>query len=239
MKPQAPAIRAEALGKSFASRRVLHDLDLEVSRGECLGILGGNGAGKSTLLRLLAGVSRPATGRVSLFGTDSLDDEGRKVRGRIGFVGHEPMLYRDLSPRENLEVFARLYRLDTVDTNASLAQVGLERVGKRATRTLSRGMLQRLALARAMLHQPELLLLDEPFTGLDDQASVLLRDLLVSHRERGGTTVMISHALSEVAAICNRVGILKAGKFAVAIDPVPDATELRALYRRALDGDPS
>ncbi|MFP6662870.1 MAG: heme ABC exporter ATP-binding protein CcmA [Deltaproteobacteria bacterium] len=231
---EPPAIRTDALSKNFGSRRVLHRLELEVASGECLGLLGGNGAGKSTLLRLLAGSSRPAAGSVALFGVDAHGDDARTIRRRLGFVGHEGMVYRDLSPRENLEVFARLYGCDEIDADALLARVGLGRVGKRATRTLSRGMLQRLALARATLHEPDLLLLDEPFTGLDESGTEMLRELLRAHHARGGTILLISHALSEIAALCTRVVVLARGRLCAEIQPVPEMAELRTRYRKAL-----
>jgi heme exporter protein A len=233
MTPDAPAIRAAALGKNFGGRPVLHDLHLELTSGECLGLLGGNGAGKSTLLRLLAGTSRPSAGNVAIFGVDIHGDEARPIRRRLGFVGHEGMVYRDLSPRENLDVFARLYGCGEFDADGLLARVGLERVGKRATRTLSRGMLQRLALARATLHEPDLLLLDEPFTGLDEGGTELLRELLRAHHERGGTTLLISHSLGEIATLCTRVVILARGQLCAEIHPVPTTTELRTRYRAA------
>ncbi|MEO2169764.1 MAG: heme ABC exporter ATP-binding protein CcmA [bacterium] len=229
-----PAIRAEGLGKNFGTRRVLHELSLEVASGECLGLLGGNGAGKSTLLRLLAGSSRPAAGSVALFGVDAHGDDAGTIRRRLGFVGHEGMVYRDLSPRENLDVFARLYGCGEIDAEALLARVGLARVGKRATRTLSRGMLQRLALARATLHEPDLLMLDEPFTGLDESGTELLRALLRAHHGRGGTTLLISHSLSEIAALCTRVVVLARGRLRAEIQPVPPTAELRTRYRTAL-----
>lgn len=230
---QPPVIEARGVTRRFGLRPVLKGVDLSVAAGECVGLLGGNGAGKSTLLRLLAGSARPQSGSVALFGADTGSDAIRAVRARIGFVGHEAMVYSDLSPRENLEVTQRLYRC-TGSPEKALERVGLARTGARPSRTLSRGMLQRLAIARALLPEPELLLLDEPFTGLDETGSELLRSLLEDHRARGGTALLISHSLETVAALTTRVAILHGGRIADEIAPVPPATELRLRYREHL-----
>ena len=229
-----PAIRAQALHKSFGGRRILNGLSLELHAGECLGLLGGNGAGKSTLLRILGGTTRPTSGDVQILGNPLHGDRGSVSRARIGFLGHESMVYRDLSPRENLEVFASLYGLKDVDTDARLRRVGLTHAANRATRTLSRGMLQRLALARATLHDPTILLLDEPFTGLDDSGADLLRQILRDHIAAGGATLLISHALPEVAGLCTRGLILDRGTFARELPDVPEAETLRDIYRQTL-----
>lgn len=235
MNEFGPAIRAEALHKSFGGRRILNGLDLELRPGECLGLLGGNGAGKSTLLRILGGTTRPSSGRVEIFGSALHGDEGTRSRRKIGFLGHESMIYRDLSPRENLEVFASLYGLSEPAISARLDRVGLGHVGNRPARTLSRGMLQRLALARATLHQPAILLLDEPFTGLDDNGASVLREILREHIDEGGATVLISHALSEVAALCGRVLILNRGAFVRELAETCGGEELREIYRETLE----
>ena len=229
-----PAIRAQALHKSFGGRRILNGLSLELHAGECLGLLGGNGAGKSTLLRILGGTTRPTSGDVQILGNPLHGDRGSVSRARIGFLGHESMVYRDLSPRENLEVFASLYGLKDVDTDARLRRVGLTHAANRATRTLSRGMLQRLALARATLHDPTILLLDEPFSGLDDSGADLLRQILRDHTDTGGATLLISHALHEVAQLCTRGLILDRGSFACELADVPEAETLRNIYRQTL-----
>ena len=235
---QPIVVEATGLTRRFGLRRVLHGVDLRVEAGECVGLLGGNGAGKSTLLRLLAGVARPQSGTVSLFGADTRSDAIRTMRARVGLVGHEAMIYSDLSPRENLEVTRRLYAC-AADPEAMLERVGLARVGQRPSRTLSRGMLQRLALARALLPAPELLLLDEPFTGLDEEGSDLLRSVLREHRDRGGTSLLISHSLEAVAALATRVVILQDGRIATEISPVPSAEQLRERYRATLGTGPA
>lgn len=229
-----PAICAHALHKSFGGRQILNGLSMDLRAGECLGLLGGNGAGKSTLLRILGGTTRPTSGEIKIFGVPLHGDGGSDSRAKIGFVGHESMVYRDLSPRENLEVFASLYGLKEVDTEACLQRVGLAHAANRATRTLSRGMLQRLALARATLHDPAILLLDEPFTGLDDSGAGRLREILHDHIAQGGSTLLISHALPEIAQLCSRGLILDRGKFAHELADVSDAEAIRDIYRQTL-----
>ena len=228
------AIGAHALHKSFGNRKIIRGLSLEVYAGETVGLLGGNGAGKSTLLRILGGTTRPTSGEVTLFGTNLHGEQARQSRARVGFLGHESMLYRDLGPRENLEVFASLYGKPTAPLEGLLRRVGLATVGNRPVRTLSRGMLQRLALARATLHEPDLLLLDEPFTGLDESGAALLRQILRDHAASHKTTLMISHALPEISALCDRVWILDRGTFIENLSTVPDPETLREIYQRAL-----
>jgi ABC-type multidrug transport system ATPase subunit len=223
-----PAIRASALGKSYGLLRVLRKIDLEVARGECLGILGSNGAGKSTLLRLLSGIARASAGSLALFGSDCFPGRPEpRLLARIGLVSHDPLVYRDLTPRQNLEFFARLYRLDQGEQ--------ADRVAGRPTRALSRGMLQRLALARATLHEPELLLLDEPFTSLDASGRDRLAATLAELRDRGTTIALVTHDLAEIVALATRVVVLDAGRIASDLSPPPSLEELERLYRRSVD----
>jgi heme ABC exporter ATP-binding subunit CcmA len=247
MSPPAPplAIDARRLRKAFGPLPVLRDLDLGVGRGEALAILGPNGAGKSTLLRILACVSRPAGGSLHLFDGECYPRRpANDLLARIGFVGHEPLVYRDLTPRQNLEFTARLYRgaRGTADGRedarriaATLSRVGLAAAAERPTRALSRGLLQRLALGRAMLHEPELLLLDEPFTGLDESGAELLAALLRAHRVAGGTTVLVSHDFERVSQLAARVVILARGRIALDSPALP-AGELLAAYRSLSGG---
>ena len=235
-------IEARALRKAFGVSLVLRDVDLDVGRGEILAVLGPNGAGKSTLLRLLACISRANAGRLTLFGTDchpghpTLD-----VLARIGFLGHEPLVYQDLTPRENLELFARLYRqhcsaLATTDpaacARASLVRVGLAHAMERPTRALSRGMLQRLAVARATQHEPQILLLDEPFTALDEAGADLLADEIKRLAAVGAAIVLVTHDLARVASLAGRVVVLAGGRIAYDASPVPAQGDLAHDYRR-------
>ncbi|MDG2308305.1 MAG: ABC transporter ATP-binding protein [Candidatus Binatia bacterium] len=240
--PGSTPIRARALAKSFGLMPVLRGIDLEVPRGECLALLGANGAGKSTLLRLLAGVSRPSKGSLELFGESCHPDRPPAyVLARIGFVGHEPLVYRDLSPRQNLDFFAQLYsvggsaaaRAERIDQ--AIESVRLERHADRDVRTLSRGTLQRLALARATLHEPDLLLLDEPFTGLDAPGRERFTQSLATLHEGGTTIGMISHDFTEVTALATRAIVLRGGKIAAELSPVPALAELNSRYRTLVD----
>jgi ABC-type multidrug transport system ATPase subunit len=174
-------ISARGLGRSFGRKRVLRDLDLDVAERELLLVTGPNGAGKSTLLALCAGLLAPTAGELDV----------AVARGRIGYLAHEPLVYRELTALENLDLFGRLYRVPERRERIGML---LERFGlwdARAERagTFSRGMLQRLALCRALLHDPELLLLDEPFAGLDDQGGDLVADELEAPR----TVVVAAH----------------------------------------------
>ena len=174
-------IRARGLVKRFGDRRVLEGVDLDVGAGELLLVTGPNGAGKTTLLRILAGLAAPTRGEVAV----------AVERGRLGYLGHEPLVYRELTALENLDLYGRLYRVSERRERIGmlLERLGLwDARGERAG-TFSRGMLQRLALCRALLHEPDLLLLDEPFAGLDDQGA----DVLLAELEPGRTTVVASH----------------------------------------------
>jgi heme exporter protein A len=234
-------IEARTLRKAFGPSLVLRDVDLDVGRGEVVAVLGPNGAGKSTLLRILACISRASAGRLSLFGADCHPGRPtRDVLARIGFLGHEPLLYEDLTPRQNLEFFARLYpardgsdaRDPSQRARASLARVGLGHVLERPTRALSRGMLQRLAIARATLHAPELLLLDEPFTALDEAGCDLLGAEIERLAAAGTSVVMVTHDLARVAALAGRIVVLAGGRVVGDAAPVPAPGDLARTYRR-------
>jgi heme ABC exporter ATP-binding subunit CcmA len=233
-------IEARGLRKAFGASLVLRDVDLTLEAGETLAVLGPNGAGKSTLLRLLACISRPSAGTLRLFGEDC--HPGRPtpdVLGRMGFVGHEPLVYEDLTPRQNLELYARLYGARGAEdgaspagrARASLAHVGLAHVMERATRALSRGMLQRLAIARATLHRPELLLLDEPFTALDESGTELLAGELRSRAAAGTSVVLVTHDLRRAAQLADRVLVLAAGRVAGDLGAARDEAQLARDYR--------
>jgi heme exporter protein A len=177
-------IRATRLGKRFGDRRVIEGLDLAVDRGAFLLVTGPNGSGKSTLLRLLAGLAAPTSGELAV----------DVPRGRIGFIAHEPLVYRELTAIENLELYGRLYRVPERRERAGmlLERFGLWDVRGERADSFSRGMLQRLALCRAVLHEPDLLLLDEPFNALDEQGAELLDRELAELRPRG-TFVVATH----------------------------------------------
>jgi heme exporter protein A len=197
MPADAPAIEALGLARSFGERRVIDGLDLRVEQGAFLTVFGPNGAGKSTLLRILSTLDKPSAGELALFGRPVSEDP-ESSRALIGLVSHSPMLYASLSIEENLRLFARLYGVAQPQQRVRqmLARVGLEHRRYDLVRTLSRGMTQRAALARALLHEPRLLLLDEPFAGLDAQATKILDGLLAELKSSGRhTVVLVSHDL--------------------------------------------
>jgi heme exporter protein A len=186
---RAPAVACEGLVRRFGERVALDGVSLAVAGGETLVLTGGNGAGKTTLLRVLATVLRPHDGTVSVAGHE-LPRGARAARPAIGYVGHEPLVYPDLTARENLELYAELHAAPPGRCDEALELVGLERRGGDRTSDLSRGMRQRLALARAWLHRPSLLLLDEPTAGLDSEGRERLRSMLDHHM---GSAVVATH----------------------------------------------
>ena len=189
-----PAIDLAGLRRDFGDRTALEGIDLRIESGDSVAILGPNGSGKSTLLRILAGLLRPSAGRVSVLGCD-LPKETHRLRGRVGYLGHEPLLYRDLTPRENLELVAALHGLDPETAgpriDALLEAVGMSARAKDRVAELSAGMKQRIDICRAVLHQPELLLLDEPDAHLDSDARRRIAPLITAGN--GRTRVLVSH----------------------------------------------
>jgi heme exporter protein A len=229
-----PMIEIRKLTKTFGLNPVLRGLDLDVERGQFLALLGPNGSGKTTLLRILAALSRPTGGTVRIGGWD-LPAEADFVRAQLGVVSHLPLLYDTLTAEENLLLFARLYDLPPEGrrprVDAVLERVGLKRRARDVVRTFSRGMQQRLAIARAILHDPAILLLDEPYTGLDQDAAALLDALLREVAVGGRTVVMTTHDLRRGHALADRIAILSRGRIALdspCADIDPDA--LPALY---------
>jgi len=211
--PAQPLLQVAGIQCGYGGPQVLKGIDLSLSAREGLLLLGPNGAGKSTLLRILAGLQKPGGGTVALGGRP-FRPEDPDHRRRIGFVSHESLLYHGLSGRENLrftaELFAILRAAERIEEVLRL--VGLEWVPERAVRTYSRGMLQRLTLARALLHRPALLLLDEPMTGLDPAGRKQLESLMVELRSAGAGILMTTHELAYVRPIATRVAFLKGGK---------------------------
>lgn len=214
--------------KRFGERPALAGVDVGLGGGGRLAILGPNGAGKSTLLRMLATLLRPEEGDLAVCG-EPLPDRAARVRGRIGYLGHDPLVYLDLTAHQNLELYADLYGVpDATDR----IREGLDRVGLLArafdpVRTFSRGMAQRLGLARALLHAPDLLLLDEPHAGLD-APGVRLLDHVLADLGRGQGAVVVTHEVERAAGLADRVLVLRAGR--VVMDERPPAAGLRSRY---------
>jgi heme exporter protein A len=219
-------IEIEGLGRSYGERPVLRDLSLRVQTGRTLLVLGPNGAGKTTLLRILATLLRPHAGTVRVLGRQ-LPREGWAVRGRVGLLAHDPLLYRDLSGRENLRHQARLFGAPPARVDELLERVGMSARADEPLRTLSRGMVQRLAVCRAVLHEPELLLLDEPLANLDPAAAELVAPLI-----GGVTRVLTSHDPQSALAEADQVLGLRDGRAALSAPASDvDAVAIRELYR--------
>ena len=222
----APVVEARALEKWYGPLPAVRGVDFALGRGEFLTVFGPNGAGKTTLLRMLCGAARPTRGEVRVGGepTHGGDDEG--WRRRIGLLSHQTFLYPGLSAAENLDFHARLHGLR--DRRATVARaldsVGLLDRRDDRVRTFSRGMQQRLALARTLLHEPELVLLDEPYTGLDPHAAALLNGVLEALRDGRRTVVLVTHNLSQGLELADRVAVQVGGRWVSdeprsAIDP--------------------
>jgi heme exporter protein A len=209
-----PLLAARGLRRSFGRIRVLHDISLSLAPGEVLAVAGPNGAGKSTLLRVLAGLMRPTAGEVRVLGRP-LTADAAESRRAIGLLSHQTLLYDDLTLLENLVFAARLYDLpQPVETaRAALEAAGLASRAKDSPRRLSRGLLQRAAIARALLHAPRVLLLDEPFTALDAGSADRLRAALAGRRDEGLGLVIVTHHLAEVWEIATRVAVLVEGRW--------------------------
>jgi heme exporter protein A len=219
-------IEVEGLERRFGERVALSAISLRLARGQTLVVFGPNGAGKTTLLRVLATLLRPNAGSVRVLGAELPGDSWR-ARGRIGLVGHEPLLYRELSGRENLRYHARLHGIDGERVEEVLAAVGMERRAADPVRELSRGMVQRLAAARAVLHDPPLLLLDEPRAGLDPAAAERLEPLI--GRASGRTRVVVTHDVERGLAESDLALGLRDGRQAFAGEVA--AARVRELYR--------
>jgi heme exporter protein A len=207
-------VRASGLTKLYGRHRALGGVDLTLRAGSLCALLGPNGAGKSTLLGILSTLVRPTSGKV-VFAADGRELEPREVRAAIGVLAHEPMVYAELSALENLRFFGALYDVPEIGRRAAelLDDVGLDvEARQRPARTYSRGMLQRVSLARALLHQPRLLLLDEPFTGLDRAGAGALARTLAAAKRDGRIVLVVSHDLEAIAELCDHVVVLKRGK---------------------------
>ncbi|MFN2225910.1 MAG: heme ABC exporter ATP-binding protein CcmA [Anaerolineae bacterium] len=233
-----PAIEVRRLVKSFGHQVALRGVDLAVPEGEFLTLFGPNGAGKTTLMRIVASLTRPSGGTVLLRGQD-LGKAAVALRRHIGLISHNPLLYGDLTAEENLRFFARLYDLadGAARIDAVLEQVGLAVRRRDPVRTYSRGMVQRLAIARAILHDPEIMLLDEPYTGLDLQAADMLGSVLADLVMARRTVILTTHNLEQGLELCSRAAVLNRGKIAWQGPRAGlDLGAMKAIYRQATAG---
>ena len=229
-------ITVKKLVKRFGLKTVLRGLDFEVQPGEFVALLGPNGAGKTTFLRILASLSRPSLGNVTVAGYQ-LPHEAAAVRARLGVVSHLPLLYGDLTAEENLRFYGRMYNISGLEPRITevLEMVGLENRRRDLVRTFSRGMQQRLAIGRAVLHDPDVMLFDEPYTGLDQDASSMLDDVLKTVAAEGRTVVMTSHDLVRAEDLATRFDILSRGVITASTTREGlQNTNLLAFYREAL-----
>jgi heme exporter protein A len=215
-----PALRAIDVSKRFGHRWVLRNVNLEVEPGEAVLLVGGNGAGKTTLLRVMAGLLNPNRGRI-------------ERSGAVGMVAHHTMMYDALTARENLSFFARLHGLPKDGREDRLLELlGLAEFASERIVTFSRGMLQRLAIARSLMHEPDVMLFDEPLTGLDDAASHIVLDVIAELEARRAALVIASHQLVELVGVAERVGFMVQGELA-ALEPIAgrDAGSVVSRYR--------
>ncbi len=230
-------ITVRKLVKRFGLKAVLKGLDFKVEQGEFVALLGPNGAGKTTFLRILSTLSRPSLGEIQIAGYH-LPAQSASVRRRLGVVSHLPLLYGDLTAEENLQFFARMYDLEDSERRVSevLEMVGLANRRRDLVRVFSRGMQQRLAIGRAVLHDPDVMLFDEPHTGLDQDACAMLDTVLKEVAARGRTVVMTSHDLARVGALASRFDVLSRGVIAASIQRTQiEPDQILGFYRQALE----
>jgi heme exporter protein A len=231
-------ITVKKLVKRFGLKTVLRGMDFDVQPGEFVALLGPNGAGKTTFLRILASLSRPSLGEVNIAGY-KLPHEAAQVRARLGVVSHLPLLYGDLTADENLRFYARMYGITNYELRITevLEMVGLDTRRRDLVRTYSRGMQQRLAIGRAVLHDPDVMLFDEPYTGLDQDASLMLDDVLKTVAAQGRTVVMTSHDLARAEDLATRFDILSRGAIAASTSRKQlRKSNLLSFYKQALAG---
>lgn len=211
--PPPLAIRLEGVGKRFGAQVALDGVDLDVPAGSFIAVMGANGAGKSTLLHVIAGLTAPTAGRVTIAGID-VRRAGPRLRAQVGLVGHRPMLYPDLTAGENLRFHARLF--GTPDPRRAVAEAAammdVDNVLDRTVRTLSRGTTQRVALARALVHRPRVVLLDEPYTGLDEVAALSLSELLDRLHTEDRVLLVTLHDVARAISGPERVVVLSRGR---------------------------
>lgn len=231
-------ISVKGLTKSFGENQVLRQVDLSLAEGEFLTIFGPNGAGKTTLIKIISTLTKASQGEVTVLGHD-VAQKSDLIRRHIGMIGHHTFLYDDLTAEENLFFYGRLYEVAELKKKieSSLEEVGLAHRHKDQVRGFSRGMQQRLAIARAMLHDPPILLLDEPYTGLDQNAAYILTSWLERLRKQNRTTIMVTHNIERGLQLADRVVIIHSGKIRYAVQSnIPNLTAFKEIYQKTVEG---
>ncbi len=234
------AITVAGLTKCFGHMYALRQVDLAVKTGEFVTIFGPNGAGKTTLIRILSTLSKSSSGEVSILGS-SPAKEPESIRRQIGVIGHNTFLYEELTAAENLKFYGKLYSVSNLGQRIeeSLAEVGLSARAADRVRTFSRGMQQRLAIARAMLHDPSILLLDEPYTGLDQHAAHVLSEWLSRLRKESRTTLMVTHNIERGIELADRIVVLRNGEFVYDhLRKGVSAEDFKQIYNDLVEGKP-
>lgn len=220
-------IETKGLIKTIGDKMILRGINLSIKKGESVAIVGPNGAGKSTVLKIIAGLTKATSGDIIIDGMDFKKDS-YEMKKKIGFLAHNSFLYDHLTPLENLKFFGKLYRVPNVEEKAKqlINEVGLGFFIHDPIRSFSRGMLQRIAIARAIIHDPEILLFDEPHTGLDQEAIKLLNDVILKMKANGSTVIMVTHDFQQAVQTCDRVIIFRNGKIVADLSNVTNNLEL-------------
>ncbi|NIS71017.1 MAG: heme ABC exporter ATP-binding protein CcmA [Proteobacteria bacterium] len=231
-----PAVRILDLTKRFGFKTALNDIDFTLNHGELLAVFGPNGAGKTTLIRILSTLMRPTSGKVTVLGHD-LEKEGDSLRRAFGVLTHRPLLFDNLTARENLKFYGQMFALRNLNDriNEILTEVGLIEYRDQQVETFSRGMQQRLAIARAIIHKPHLLLLDEPYTGLDQDGIVFLRQTLKAFLDEGKTAIMTCHDFEFGLELCSKAAIFNRGHLIYYGNPSDLDESFESLYQKCVD----